>query len=310
MSIWKRSRIKTVCFALACLLGMSACASAPQKEDSEPYSMLCPNGAPALATLGAANVENTVISRVEGTDALLSELAKKDGEYDVIVAPINLGAKVYSQAEAYQLAAVVTWGNLYVVGSQDKAWEDPNNKMALFGENAVPGLVYNDVLADQVKAQTTWYNAVSDAQQALLSNQADLALLAQPAAAATISKAKENGKELKVIANLQEMWKEKRGNDTTGYPQAGIFIKKDGKKNLDALLTGIETFDENVNEKSIVEAVEAAGAENLGLPNAQIAAKTWDAQNIRYVTGPNAKEQIEQFLSLFSIALPETLIAE
>ncbi len=192
MSIWKRSRIKTVCFALACLLGMSACASAPQKEDSEPYSMLCPNGAPALATLGAANVENTVISRVEGTDALLSELAKKDGEYDVIVAPINLGAKVYSQAEAYQLAAVVTWGNIYVVGSQDKAWEDPNNKMALFGENAVPGLVYNDVLADQVKAQTTWYNAVSDAQQALLSNQADLALLAQPAAAATISKAKES----------------------------------------------------------------------------------------------------------------------
>lgn len=79
----------------------------------------------------------------------------------MIVAPINLGAKVYSQAEAYQLAAVVTWGNLYVVGSQDKAWEDPNNKMALFGENAVPGLVYNDVLADQVKAQTTWYNAVS-----------------------------------------------------------------------------------------------------------------------------------------------------
>ena len=240
----------------------------------------------------------------------MAELSKKDGEYDVIVAPVNVGAKVYGQAEAYQLAAVITWGNLYVVGSEDKAWENPDNTMALFGENAVPGLVYNDVLADQVKAQTTWYNAVSDAQQALLAGKADVALLAQPAAAATIAKAKENGKELKVIGNLQEMWKVKMGNDTTGYPQAGIFVKKDSDKNIDALLSGIQTFDEDASEETIVEAVEAAGAENLGLPNAQIAAKTWDAQNIRYVTGPNAKEQVEQFLQLFAIEMPETLITQ
>ena len=121
---------------------------------------------------------------------------------------------------------------------------------------------------------------------------------------------KENGKELKVIGNLQEMWKVKMGNDTTGYPQAGIFVKKDSDKNIDALLSGIQTFDEDASEETIVEAVEAAGAENLGLPNAQIAAKTWDAQNIRYVTGPNAKEQVEQFLQLFAIEMPETLITQ
>lgn len=289
-------------------LGLAACSSASQEPQS--YSLLCPTGAPALATLGAENVENTTITRVEGTDPLMAELSKKDGEYDVIVAPVNVGAKVYGQAEAYQLAAVITWGNLYVVGSEDKAWENPDNTMALFGENAVPGLVYNDVLADQVKAQTTWYNAVSDAQQALLAGKADVALLAQPAAAATIAKAKENGKELKVIGNLQEMWKAKMNNDTTGYPQAGIFVKKDSDKNIDALLSGIQTFDEDASEETIVEAVEAAGAENLGLPNAQIAAKTWDAQNIRYVTGPNAKEQVEQFLQLFAIEMPETLITQ
>nr|WP_289642280.1 hypothetical protein [uncultured Dubosiella sp.] len=92
--------------------------------------------------------------------------------------------------------------------------------------------------------------------------------------------------------------------------RSGIFVKKDSDKNIDALLSGIQTFDEDASEETIVEAVEAAGAENLGLPNAQIAAKTWDAQNIRYVTGPNAKEQVEQFLQLFAIEMPETLITQ
>lgn len=86
------------------------------------------------------------------------------------------------------------------------------------------------MLAPDVKAAPTWYNAVSDAQQALLAGKADMALLAQPAAAATIAKAKENGTDLKVIANLQELWTAKQGDDETGYPQAAVFVKKVRKR--------------------------------------------------------------------------------
>lgn len=294
--------------AAALALGLAACSSQPAEPVS--YNVLCPTGAPALATLGAQDVENTTVTYTDGTDALTAELAKKDGEYDVIVAPVNLGAKIYEKADAYQLEAVVTWGNLYIVGTEDKEWEQEGRTIALFGENAVPGLLYNDVLASDVKAAPTWYNAVSDAQQALLAGKADMALLAQPAAAATIAKAKENGTDLKVIANLQELWTAKQGDDETGYPQAAVFVKKGSEKNVDALMSGIETFIENANTDSVEKAVEAVGADSLGVPNAQIAAKTWDAQNIRYVAGANAKDQIQQFLGLFQIDLPDTLITE
>ncbi len=89
-----------------------------------------------------------------------------------------------------------------------------------------------------------------------------------------------------------------------------MFVKKGSEKNVDALMSGIETFIENANTDSVEKAVEAVGADLLGVPNAQIAAKTWDAQNIRYVAGANAKDQIQQFLGLFQIDLPDTLITE
>lgn len=296
---------KLLCsFALAA--GLSACSSA--SDDGEFYKILCPTGAPALATLGAEDVENTTIDYVDGTDILMSELAKEDGDYDMIIAPINLGAKMYAQNQAYQLEAVLTWGNLYVVGEKDKEWEDPEAIMAVFGENAVPGLVFDEVLRAEVQSEIIVCNSVSEAQQAVLSGKADFALLAQPAAAATIAKGKEVGKDYKIIGNLQSMWQEKMKNRQTGYPQAGLFVKKNSTKNLDAIETGIQAFDENADVASIEKAIDQVGAETLGVPSAQIATNTWEAQNIRYMRAADCKDYIEQFLSLFSIALPETLI--
>jgi len=302
-------KISKALLACGIALTLGACSNTTTQEDIS-YEVLCPTGAPALATLGAKNVENTTITYVDGSDPLVAELSKKDGSYDAIVAPINVGAKVYAQSDAYQLAAVVTWGNLYLVGSQDNAWEDANNSIALFGENAVPGLVYNKVLGDKVKAQPTWYNAVSDAQQALLTGKANIALLAQPAAAATIAKAKENGTDLKVIANFQQLWQQEMDNDTTGYPQAGIFVKKDSKKDMEKLLSGIQVFDEDADPDQITKTIDEIGADQLGVPNTQIAVNTWDAQNIRYVSAENAQEEVKQFLELFSIEMPETLITQ
>ena len=113
---------------------MVACSSQPEKEA---VSILCPSGAPALAMLGAGLVENVTIDYAN-TDVLQAELSKEDGEYDIIVAPLNLGAKMYENNPVYQLESVLTWGNLYVVGVEGT---DLNNaSIASFGEKAVPQL--------------------------------------------------------------------------------------------------------------------------------------------------------------------------
>lgn len=285
-------------------LGLAACSNTD--TSNEPISILCPTGAPALSLLGTWDLENVSVEYVDGSDILTSELAKEDGEYDIIVAPTNVGAKVYGESESYNLEAVLTWGNLYLVGQEGTDLSTAS--IAAFGQNAVPGLVFNQV--ENPSLNVTWYSSVQEAQQALLTNQQQVALLAQPVAAATIAKAKENGKEMTVLQDLQKLWQEKTNSEDAGYPQASLFVKSGEEEKVEAVLDAVEEYIEEADEKTLTSTIDDIGAEVLGVPNTQIAVKTWNAQNIRYVQGNDAKEDIEDFLTVFHMELPDGLIVE
>lgn len=301
-------RLVKAVLASSLIFSMVGCAQKEEpKPEPEPISILCPAGAPALGTLGALDDEMVSIEYVQGTDVLSAELAKKDSEYDVIVAPLNLGTKLYGKAQAFQLDSIVTWGNLFLVGTEDYQ----GASVAAFGEKAIPQMVFNYVLGDQLNgAPVTYYPSVAEAQQALLTGQAQVALLAQPAATATIAKAKEQGKEFKVLYDIQKGWSEKTGSETAGYPQAAMFVKADNEKDLTAMKEAIQSFNENSDEAAIVEAIEAVTAEKMGLPNAQIAAKTFKAQHIALKDAKDVKDEIQAFLDLFGIQLPADFIIE
>ena len=70
---------------------------------------------------------------VAGSDALLAALSKKDSEYDAVVAPINVGATLIEKEKTdYVLDSVVTWGNLYIVGTDESALSE-EGMFAAFG---------------------------------------------------------------------------------------------------------------------------------------------------------------------------------
>ena len=61
-------------------------------------------------------------------------------EADFIIAPVNAGAKLYKAGKStYKLAAVVSWGNLFIAAQKaDLTAEDLNGaKITLFGENTI-----------------------------------------------------------------------------------------------------------------------------------------------------------------------------
>ncbi|MCF0246147.1 MAG: hypothetical protein HUJ55_04915 [Ileibacterium sp.] len=299
-----RSAVKLAA-AAALAFGLAACSSAGQStaESSEPLKVLAPAGAPALATLGLP--EDAQIEYVDGQDVLVSELAKKDGDYDLIFAPINVGVKSWEGSKTYKLDGVVTWGNLYLVGEEgtDPASAD---KIAAFGETAVPGLVYATLYPENLE-KTTWYPAVSEASQALLSGQEPAALLAQPAAAAAIAKGKEAGKNLTVLSDVQADWQAKEGSSQKGYPQAAVFVKESSVERSKEALKAMEDFLKDPTDETLTEAIDKVTAEKLGVPNTQIAVKTWKAQNIHYEPAESVKGDIESFLAKFSIAVPEDI---
>ena len=266
-------------------------------KSADEMKILTPNGAPALSLVGVYEdvTKNGKINIVEGSDLVSSELMKADSEYDAIVAPINLGCQLLAKGKTdYKLAGVLTWGNLYLVENEGVQ----NNELAAFGEQAVPGMIFklvkdsNDVMKN---AKVTYYNAVSDVQAQVLAGKVQYALMAEPAATATIAKAKQNGKTIKNIASLQELYQKQTNSKQAGYPQAAIFVKN----------------KEDVKEdNNIEELVNKIGAETFGVPNAAIAAKTWKNQNIHYQEATAVKDDIQSILKTFHIEYSDDMLVK
>ncbi len=284
--------------ALCLIVGCHKQTSEPQKIE-----MLVPQGAPALATLSVFNTDYANVTTVAGSDVITAELAKQDG-YDVIIAPINLGAKMLeSESSVYRLKAVITWGNLYIVATDTYQNGDP---FAAFGENAVPGKILNRA---GLHESITYYNSVQDVQAQLLSGKAKAGLLAEPALSATLAKAKEQGIRLSIIRDIQN---DENSGETKGYPQAAIFVKQGSETNSANAIAEIERFlrEDVQNTERITTLITDAGVENLGVPSAQLAITSWERQNIRFVNAADVKDEIETFLSLFDIRFDESMLSE
>lgn len=282
-------------------------------KSADEMKILTPNGAPALSLVGVYEdvTKNGKINIVEGSDLVSSELMKADSEYDAIVAPINLGCQLLAKGKTdYKLAGVLTWGNLYLVENEGVQ----NNELAAFGEQAVPSMIFklvkdsNDVMKN---AKVTYYNAVSDVQAQVLAGKVQYALMAEPAATATIAKAKQNGKTIKNIASLQELYQKQTNSKQAGYPQAAIFVKN--KEDVKELLVKLDEFTnkEAVKEdNNIEELVNKIGAETFGVPNAAIAAKTWKNQNIHYQEATAVKDDIQSILKTFHIEYSDDMLVK
>ena len=266
--------------------------------------VLSPTGAPAVAALPAALGSD--ITFVDGADALQAALVSPDSEYDVVIAPSNLGLKLASAGKsAYKMLGVVTWGNLYIVGKTGTD-KDPSSwtKVGAFGEQAVTGIVFNAVYGDKIDpSAVTWYNSTAEAAAALLAGEVDVAMLAEPNATATIGKAKENGLELEIIDDVQAEYSE------NGFPQAAMFVKEEAyankKEAIDlayTLMNAFSTLSEPLTAEEIDGLMkEVGGAEALGVPNAEIIAKTWDRLNINVVKASDHMDELKNYAQLFGI---------
>lgn len=271
---------------------------------AEKFRILCPTGAPSLALVSEYEEisKNGKMDFVNGSDNLVVELSKKDSEYDIIIAPINLGAKLIENNQTnYRLHSVITWGNLYLVGSSQEALNLPG-EIALFGQGSVPQKIY-ETCNIETSLTPTYYNDASGVQQVLLSNKASVGLLAEPAATATIAKAKENGLELSIIKDLQSEY----ATSKQGYPQAAIFVK--GDKSYDHFFEEIDAFT-NHDYPDLQKHIETVGIETLNLPSVEIAVKTIQRQNIHYKKAHDVKEDIANFLKLFNITYSDDMLVD
>ena len=281
-----------------------ACSAKPLEWES--LSILSPKGAPAISLVPLIQENKDSIEFVDGTDVLSAELIK--GEKDMIIAPVNLGAALSKKdSNPYRLYGIVTWGNLYLVSNSDISFVE-NEPLALFGEQAVPGLVFNSIKnsLDQVFVSTA-FNSVTDVQGQLLSKTFNVGLMAEPLVTATIAKAKtlETPLNLSVYKDIQALWQEKTGFEN--YPQAAIYIKADISadklKQVEARLELMMAYNIELNNNSskLETDIKEDLSATLGVPASKILVQAWDRMNVNVVKADENKEAIEAFLELFKL---------
>ncbi len=296
--------MKKLSLIILMILILVGCNKPQEKATS--LKVLSPAGAPALSTIPLFDEANVEVEITAGADLVQAALVNPSSDYDAIIAPINLGVNLLNQEKTnYQLHSVVTWGNLYILGKKE-ALSKPQLSLAGFGEKAIVGIVLKQVVAANEslsKANLEWFGSVVDAQAALLSDKVDLAMIAMPAAQATLAKAKEMNKDIEILFDVQNLYKDLKQKDN--FPQAALFVHKDKyashSKAINEMVDKMAGYV--ANPVDLKAKIESIGAEKLGVPNAALIEATFSKLSINLVKANSIESDLAEFLKALNLEL-------
>lgn len=290
-------------FLLITTLSLASCGKV---ELENQVKIVTPYGTPYLALGGLIGKENVSITPVNGAPGVQAALA--DGEYDVVVAPINLGAKLFGLGNSkYVIEAVITMNNAYIVtdvnNKLDSIKDLAGQKVLGFGESGIPGSVLKELyeengldlslieFSQMIASSTAVYAAYAGG-----STDAEYVLMSEP----EISKLVVNDKkEIKTLDLTKEL-----GVDV---PQACIFVNPDSTKqdDIDGLLKLIESNVKSLNKNPDKYA-------DLIIPldrtfeamTKEVIVRSIPLTNIVYKEADGFKDEINNILDLLGVAKP------
>lgn len=289
------------------VLWSASCLFASGNKEVYDIKATVPAGAPAAALIKLIKenkgIDNVNITwEVVNNPSLLAARAAS-GESDILLMPTNLGANLYNKGVKFKLLSPVVWGTFYITGPDSlKEWDDLRGKtIHSFGKSLSPDLVLKYILREkglEQDVEIVYTGGVSELAPLVLTDKAEIALLAEP----VLSKVLSKKKNLKPVFNIQDAWAEITGSGS--YPQASLFISEE-------LLEKAPHIAEALN-KLAAEAVEWAKnnpeeagkyyAETVeGLP-APVITGAIPRCHLNY--GDSSRDAVEQYLEVIQVTLP------
>lgn len=294
---------KILSLILLTIMSLSLFSCGNVKLENE-VTIITPYGTPFLALGGLLNEENVKIDAVNGADGIKTALVK--GEYDVVVAPINLAAQLYNKGNSkYVIDAVITMNNAYIVTAKENKLDSindlKNEKISAFGASGIPGnvlktLYKNNNLDESLIDFSLASSSAVYAAYAKNTLEAKYVLMSEP----EISKLVVNDKkDIKTLDLTKEL-----GIDV---PQACILVNPNSNKqeDIDSLLKIIEN-----NIKSLNKNPEKYADEILPLDRTfeamtkEVIVRSIPLTNIVYKKASSFKSEIENILTILGVANP------
>jgi NitT/TauT family transport system substrate-binding protein len=270
--------------------GLGGCSS----DETHQMRVIVPNGIPAIAQSYIEHEQTDLyeIDRVSGPQPLVA--AFTSASHDVIIAPVNLGANLYSKQSPYLLAGIITWSNLQIIShSPIQSIDDLEGKNIIaFGQGATPQMII-DYLFSQHQSSANIDYVGSSAQESYLNflqTDEGIAIVSEP----ITSTAKANNEDLYVF-DLADLWVQTTGMPL--FPQAGIFVHEDLSNDaIDQYLNDIEDAAYIALDKP---STIAEYCENLDYPfERDTIEQALTNSGIAYQSSDQAKDAINQFLQL------------
>lgn len=279
---------------IAILFAMVMTLTAAMAGAEGGFLIVAPNGAPAMAVAGVWAENNDAVKTIEA-DTIGQEFGAANADF--IIAPVNAGAKLFKAGKStYKLAAVVTWGNLVFATKAEEFTPEMINgkKLALFGEDTINSSIALYVLEKKgIKpSEIVYFAGASNTQAALLNDEAEIVMTAEPAITAAKLNASNNGVTISSIP-LNDLYKEVTGFD--GFTQAGLFVReKTAAENPELIKEGLEKIQASVEmcEKDPATVAKNVVAMEI-LQKEPVALKALPGCSIRWMTAGEAREQIE-----------------
>ncbi|MCL1949343.1 MAG: hypothetical protein FWF59_06400 [Turicibacter sp.] len=295
-------KLLTVCGLLLVLAG---CGAMEVSVDKDVVSFVVPSGAAAYGVFSmlseADNLSGFALDYeiAPNADALSARVLEG---VDVAVVPVNLASILYNRGLDYQVAAVATWGNLFVLSTDDAVtgWQDlSSTRIYGFGRGLVPDATFAYLLGREgISTDLEYLTSPQEVAQAMIGGVASTALIAEPAATMILAQT-----DARAILDLQEEW------GGGGYPQAvviisGDFAQRDPELALE-VLGEIQVAMVYANENPESIAVLAAGLGETVNPDALVA--SFPRLNIRFEAASNAKGAILAYLEALYQMSPELI---
>lgn len=266
----------------------------------EEVSIVVPQGNPFIAVGNLVGEENIKIDSVNGAAGVKQALVA--GEYDVVVAPLNLGAQLFVKNQSkYVLNSVIALGNTYIVSNKNTkldSLQDLEGKTILaYSQGGTPDIVLQYVLkANNVNVTIEYQPSLAEVVPFFIQGQYDYILAAEPII--TNLKVKKN-KELNVL-NLQDY------TDNT-IMQAAVFVNPNSTKqeSIEAVIKKIEENIKAMNEdpKAYADSIIAKDVyfSDLG---ADIISTSLPNANLSFLSAKDNKAKIESYLTMIGYELP------
>ncbi len=248
---------------------------------------------------------------VEQTPDMLNPKLLK-GEIEIATIPTNSAANLYNKGVGYQIAAMNTWGVMYILtnGVTINNWADlKGQQIDTASKGAAYDVVFRYLLSkngiNPDKDMTLKYisSPVEQAQMAIAGN-SKITVLPEPWVSTVLSK----NKNMKLALDMQKEWTRINGADVP-FAQTCLVVKADfAAKHPDIMTKFLQEYANSIDwvNKNPAEAGELVTKHDIGIP-ADIAASAIPRCNLRYMSSTDAKTAVEKYLQVLLEFSPDSI---